>query len=635
MSIKHIAFTSLLTTILLTCCDKRAENYFSLQSINIYNFQDQRLADSLVTLLSGNNHDIIMLASLAMASVQDTTANKTLFSLLKNNNADIRRNAAFALGQTGGIGVADKLQEAISAENVVEVNISMLEALGKVIQKENTDWIIEYTTTNNFAAEGVAWCLYQIGLRGVATSSLLDLGFNLFKEEINTNARLGLAHFFARTNSLDFDKHSEELLRLISEESNTDVQMALILATRKINHDKTLRVLNHLFNTSEDYRIKINICRALVNYDWKDVESLFLKALIDLHPQVNIAAAESFRLNEESEIENLIIQSREIDMPLAKSLVYKRILSSTKSTLLIEDILHDWQNAGDPYSKSFYTDLIPYVEGGIDTLRNIVLNNSPSVLQTAAIQSLTALDTRDKLKEGRSVQLDFYKKALTKGDLAVIGIISAVLTNGNLNYKEIVGDISFLYAAKSNLVLPRDNEALQQLEKCIAYFEGKETQEIVNDYNNPIDWEVLQKLNNSSKAKVKTEKGNIILQLLAKEAPGSVANFVKLSQSGYYKDKNFHRVVPNFVIQGGCYRGDGWGSEDYSIRSEFGLRKYTTGSVGMASAGKDTEGTQWFITHSPTPHLDGKYTIFAVVIEGMEIVHQIQIGDKIIDIEIY
>ena len=88
-------------------------------------------------------------------------------------------------------------------------------------------------------------------------------------------------------------------------------------------------------------------------------------------------------------------------------------------------------------------------------------------------------------------------------------------------------------------------------------------------------------------------------------------------------------------MQGGCYRGDGWGSENYSIRSEFGLRKYKTGSVGMASAGKDTEGTQWFITHSPTPHLDGGYTIFAEVIEGMDVVHQIEIGDKIIDIEIF
>jgi cyclophilin family peptidyl-prolyl cis-trans isomerase len=118
------------------------------------------------------------------------------------------------------------------------------------------------------------------------------------------------------------------------------------------------------------------------------------------------------------------------------------------------------------------------------------------------------------------------------------------------------------------------------------------------------------------------------------EAPGSVANFITLALNKYFDDKYFHRVVPNFVVQGGCPRGDGWGSEDYSIRSEFLPHRYKTGSIGMASAGKDTEGTQWFITHSPTPHLEGRYTIFAAVEEGMDIVHKIEVGDRIVSVEI-
>jgi cyclophilin family peptidyl-prolyl cis-trans isomerase len=124
------------------------------------------------------------------------------------------------------------------------------------------------------------------------------------------------------------------------------------------------------------------------------------------------------------------------------------------------------------------------------------------------------------------------------------------------------------------------------------------------------------------------------LKLFVEEAPGSVANFVSLARSNYFDHKAFHRVVPNFVIQGGCNRGDGSGSLDYSIRSEFSPRLYKTGSVGMASAGKDTEGTQWFITHSPTPHLDGRYTIFAEVIEGMDVVQRTEVGDEIIDVTI-
>ena len=114
----------------------------------------------------------------------------------------------------------------------------------------------------------------------------------------------------------------------------------------------------------------------------------------------------------------------------------------------------------------------------------------------------------------------------------------------------------------------------------------------------------------------------------ANKAPATVANFIALAQDNYYDNNRVHRVVPNFVIQGGCNRGDGYGGLDYTIRSEFSQQYYDDeGYIGMASAGKDTEGTQWFITHSPTPHLDGRYTIFGKVIDGMDVVHKIQVGD--------
>ena len=113
-------------------------------------------------------------------------------------------------------------------------------------------------------------------------------------------------------------------------------------------------------------------------------------------------------------------------------------------------------------------------------------------------------------------------------------------------------------------------------------------------------------------------------------APGSVLNFINLVDKGFYAGKKFHRVVPNFVIQGGCPRGDGYGSLDYTIRSELPSLSYDEqGYVGMASAGRHTEGTQFFITHSPTLHLDGEYTIFGKVTEGMDVVHNIMVGDSI------
>jgi cyclophilin family peptidyl-prolyl cis-trans isomerase len=120
------------------------------------------------------------------------------------------------------------------------------------------------------------------------------------------------------------------------------------------------------------------------------------------------------------------------------------------------------------------------------------------------------------------------------------------------------------------------------------------------------------------------------MEVKAFEAPGTVMSIARLVEEGYYDGKLFHRVVPNFVIQTGCPNGDGWGGLDFTMRSEFTELMYTSGTVGMASAGQDTESCQWFITHSPTPHLNGRYTIFAYVTSGMDVVQNIEVGDRII-----
>jgi len=118
--------------------------------------------------------------------------------------------------------------------------------------------------------------------------------------------------------------------------------------------------------------------------------------------------------------------------------------------------------------------------------------------------------------------------------------------------------------------------------------------------------------------------------LLSELSPATCINFYQLAKSGFFNGKNFHRVISNFVAQGGCTRGDGYGSLDYTIRSEFAPAYYDDeGWVGMASAGPHTECTQFFITHAPTPHLDGKYSLFGKVTEGMDNVHKLSPGDII------
>jgi peptidyl-prolyl cis-trans isomerase B (cyclophilin B) len=131
------------------------------------------------------------------------------------------------------------------------------------------------------------------------------------------------------------------------------------------------------------------------------------------------------------------------------------------------------------------------------------------------------------------------------------------------------------------------------------------------------------------RATMTTNKGNIVLELYPSYAPKTVNNFVFLAKQGFYDGIKFHRVIPNFVIQGGDPTGTGTGGPGYRFEDEtYGNPlKHETGFISMANAGANTNGSQFFITHSPQPHLDGRHTVFGKVIEGQDVVNAIRQGD--------
>ena len=143
---------------------------------------------------------------------------------------------------------------------------------------------------------------------------------------------------------------------------------------------------------------------------------------------------------------------------------------------------------------------------------------------------------------------------------------------------------------------------------------------------------------NMSKAIIKTEKGDLTVQFYDKDAPGTVDNFLKLAKSGYYDGVTFHRVIPDFVIQGGDPTGTGAGGPGYSIKCELdGDNQYhDRGVLSMAHRGRDTGGSQFFICHSRTntAHLDRHHTCFGKVVENVDVIDSIRQGDKILGIEI-
>ncbi len=140
------------------------------------------------------------------------------------------------------------------------------------------------------------------------------------------------------------------------------------------------------------------------------------------------------------------------------------------------------------------------------------------------------------------------------------------------------------------------------------------------------------------KAEIITEKGTMNVEFYDKDAPKTVENFVKLSKDGFYNGLTFHRVIPDFVIQGGCPQGTGVGGPGYSIDCELdGDNQYhDRGVLSMAHAGRNTGGSQFFICHGRdnTQHLDRNHTCFGKVVEGLDVIDDIRAGDKIIEIKI-
>lgn len=133
-------------------------------------------------------------------------------------------------------------------------------------------------------------------------------------------------------------------------------------------------------------------------------------------------------------------------------------------------------------------------------------------------------------------------------------------------------------------------------------------------------------------AVIKTNKGLIVVELFYTDAPVTVANFAKLVNEGFYDGLSYHRVIELFMIQGGCPLGTGTGGPGYNIKCEINSNKHKRGSLAMAHAGVNTGGSQFYITHVPTPHLDRVHTVFGQVTHGLDVVDAIVVGDKIISI---
>ena len=134
---------------------------------------------------------------------------------------------------------------------------------------------------------------------------------------------------------------------------------------------------------------------------------------------------------------------------------------------------------------------------------------------------------------------------------------------------------------------------------------------------------------------IDTPRGTIEIEMAVLDAPLTCLNFMTLARKGFFKGAAWHRVVANFVVQDGDPRGDGEGGPGYTIRDEINERLYLRGTMGMALDWADTGGSQFFLTHSPQPHLDGRYTVFGQIVSGLDVLDRIQPGDPILRVRVW
>jgi len=595
-------------------------------------------------------------AVIAFASIKNAEANDSLVAMLQDPVMQVRSAAAFAIGQTGDSKITDRLilsfrgKDTLNVNNIFNANV--LEAVGKsgnISDLKSLATVRTYRSTDTLLLLGQARAIFRMALRNITcdegTSRMVDL---LYTTSVPKEVKVLAAQYFGRAKDINLSLSKVRLTDIFTRERNPDIRMALATAFGKSKDLDFLPALKTAMIAETDYRVKCNVMRALGNFPYLEFRDIAFKNLKNDNLHIASTAAGVFMSNGFIEDVPEYMKYDTVTIPwqvrakMNGAVLAHTALYFTKSkTAFSERIKKNLKEAESLYAKAAYVDALSRDPYNYMILMQLYSEEKNQLIKISAIEGIGNILKNPLFFRAfgngfgriKAEMLNTLTNAITSGDVGQIAAASVILKEPSLQWKEWLKDLTFMKEAMAKLKLPKEVEAYNELKSCISFLEGKEYKADRPAYNHPIDWTLLQTVSDSSIAAIKTTQGLIRVKLYKKNAPGSVANFVQLINEKFYNGKAFHRVVPNFVIQTGCPRGDGYGSLDYSIRSELPQMYYDgEGYIGMASAGIDTEGTQWFITHSSTPHLDGNYTIFGKVVEGMDVVHKIQQGDKINEI---
>lgn len=654
--------------ILCTHCVPRDESdvgdiHLDVTNPDFMNVVDAEVNQDKLGLLSHMrepNPSVRYQAVSAFSSFQDSTVVDSISQMLKDPITDIREVAAYSLGQLGSARIVDKLKQTFIQKDTGSIDLmlnhNILEAIGKIGTAKDQSLITDISTYRDKDTNlllGQARSLYRFALRGITSQASTKRMVNMvLNGNLDNKVRTVAAHYLMRAKDIDIAPSKFQLLRQLATEENPNVKMALALAMSKEKDPELIAPLLDVLDEATDYRVKCNLLRGLESYRSDTLTTVVLSMLLDNNIQVAKSAGNHLiRAGNPDDIPLYRDFLNQNLMPQVRAKLMEAILTNvhpyfTKTREFISyRIVQEYNSVSDIYDKQAYIQALAADPKNYRTLCTMIeVETMPAVLSSlmGGLVQVTQDPRFDKnyTPSEKRYALRYIAKTIEsvmrKGDIGAITFGAAILNDRKLNLKDIGRlDFSYLDTIRQAIPLPEGLEAYNALIPAANYVLDTTFTSYTAEEGKKVNWSLLESLGDSSYVKIITSKGDIDFRFFTKESPATVSNFISLANDNFYDNKNFHRVVPNFVIQGGCTRGDGYGSPGFSIRSELGPLYYDSeGMVGMASAGPHTESAQFFITHSPAMHLDGKYTIFGKVIQGMDVVHAIQEGDIIEDVQI-
>ncbi|AFM02734.1 peptidyl-prolyl cis-trans isomerase (rotamase) - cyclophilin family [Bernardetia litoralis DSM 6794] len=639
----------------------------------IYDAANRRDAKTVASFFSDSQEKYRKHAALTFASLQDSSFLLPLLELLNDEKPSVRKAAATAIGQFWATSSEDLLIEKVTQMQVygsydVNVQQRLLEAIGKSATKKGLQFLALQNYENDTLRVGQAIGIYRAATKpnrnaqiisDSATVLMLDF---LTVPKQNYTVRLMASAYFARLANKIIPKTEKDSIQgkkqndffeILKNKADKDSQIfirsnaiqALSAIKTKESEEFLIQILN---KTDENYLVKISAIRALGKFD----NSLKIKKIIENYinaknPNLQIVASQTLKelalLTDYKLYLGWAEKANNNNYRTKANLLAGAIKTEKTENIASQKVISLLDSSNNFYEKMAFLQALSENIQNIDLILDTLQTTQNHLLRTSATEALLNISTNFLVQNSKlsKAEKEVAKKiaqgfefAINSSDVGAIALASNGLMNEKLkeniyryNLRKLVNSLT---EAQNKLVLPREIETYQEISKAIEFYTGKTSQIPPSAPTKGIDWKLIQTLDARNSIVLNTNKGEIIVSLFTEEAPATVASFINLAGTEFFNKKKFHRVVPNFVVQGGDPRGDGWGSVDYTIRSEFSTFYYDDeGYLGMASAGKDTESCQFFITHSPTPHLDGRYTIFGKVIKGMEVVHKLEVGDYI------